>query len=211
MIRLPFGMLITTAFDFPGYETVAVQGEIFGLTVRARNIGSGCAAGLRSIFGGEIPQFTKLLAQSRNEAMARMIEEARMRGSNAIVAMRFDSGAIGQWSEICAYGTGVWVKPLSDVAKEQYDALVAAGQLPHQDTYQLRVSELQRTEPSCGSRAERVEGRMSSSEAMKTDPSATNGSCGMPSWGPDHAACSCDTLSGVMTVSAGLYPVWLGP
>ena len=78
--------------------------------------------------------------------MARMIEEARMRGSNAIVAMRFDSGAIGQWSEICAYGTGVWVKPLSDVAKEQYDALVAAGQLPHQDTYQLRVSELQRTE-----------------------------------------------------------------
>jgi uncharacterized protein YbjQ (UPF0145 family) len=145
-IRLPFGMLITTAFDFPGYETVAVQGEIFGLTVRARNIGSGCAAGLRSIFGGEIPQFTKLLAQSRNEAMARMIEEARMRGSNAIVAMRFDSGAIGQWSEICAYGTGVWIRPLSDVAKEQYDALVAAGQLPHQDTYQLRVSELQRTE-----------------------------------------------------------------
>jgi uncharacterized protein YbjQ (UPF0145 family) len=144
--HLPFGMLITTAFDFPGYETVAVQGEIFGLTVRARNIGSGCAAGLRSIFGGEIPQFTKLLAQSRNEAMARMIEEARMRGSNAIVAMRFDSGAIGQWSEICAYGTGVWVKPMSDVAKEQYDALVAAGQLPHQDTYQLRVSELQRTE-----------------------------------------------------------------
>lgn len=144
--HLRFGMLITTAFDFPGYETVAVQGEIFGLTVRARNIGSGCAAGLRSIFGGEIPQFTKLLAQSRNEAMARMIEEARMRGSNAIVAMRFDSGAIGQWSEICAYGTGVWVKPMSDVAKEQYDALVAAGQLPHQDTYQLRVSELQRTE-----------------------------------------------------------------
>src|SRR3982074_2092055 len=93
-IRLPFGMLITTAFDFPGYETVAVQGEIFGLTVRARNIGSGCAAGLRSIFGGEIPQLTKLLAQSRNEAMARIIEEARMRGSNAIVAMRFDSGAI---------------------------------------------------------------------------------------------------------------------
>jgi uncharacterized protein YbjQ (UPF0145 family) len=139
-------MLITTSFDFPGYDIVAVQGEIFGITVRARNIGAGCIAGLRSVFGGEIPQFTKLLAQSRNEAMARMVQEARIRGSNAIVAMRFDSGAIGQWSEICAYGTGVWVKPVTDVATAQYDALVASGQLPHQDTYQLRVSEWTRTE-----------------------------------------------------------------
>ena len=52
---------------------------------------------------------------------------------------------------------------------------------------------------------------MSSPEAMKTDPAATNGSCGMPSRGPDHASCRCDTLSRVMAVSAGLYPVWLGP
>jgi uncharacterized protein YbjQ (UPF0145 family) len=138
-------MLITTAFDFPGYDILAVQGEIFGITVRARNIGAGCIAGLRSLGGGEIPEFTKLLAQSRNEAMARMVEEARGRGSNAIVAMRFDSGAIGQWSEICAYGTGVWVSPVSESAKAQYDALVASGQLPHQDTYQLRVSEWTRT------------------------------------------------------------------
>ena len=134
-------MLITTAFDFPGYEILAVQGEIFGITVRARNIGAGCIATLRSLGGGEIPEFTKLLAQSRNEAMARMVEEARNRGSNAIVAMRFDSGSIGQWSEICAYGTGVWIAPVSDAAKAQYDALVASGQLPHQDTYQVRVSE----------------------------------------------------------------------
>ncbi|MGI8686909.1 MAG: YbjQ family protein [Acidimicrobiales bacterium] len=139
-------MLITTAFDFPGYDTLAVQGEIFGITVRARNIGAGCTAALRSIVGGEIPEFTKLLAQSRNEAMARMVEEARRRGSNAIVGMRFDSGALGQWSEICAYGTGVWISPVSDTAKAQYDALVASGQLPHQDTYQVRVSEWTRTE-----------------------------------------------------------------
>jgi len=145
-------MLITTAFDFPGYETVAVQGEIFGLTVRARNVGSGCVAAFRSLFGGEIPQFTKLLAQSRNEAMGRMIEEARRRGSNAIVGMRFDSGSLGQWSEICAYGTGVWVRPVSQEATQQYDALVAVGQLPHQDTYELRVSELQPTETIPGSR-----------------------------------------------------------
>src|SRR3954454_23216529 len=150
--RVPFVMLITTAFDFPGYETVATQGEIFGLTVRARNIGSGGMAALRSLVGGEIPQFKKLLAQSRNEAMARMTEEARRRGSNAIVAMRFDSGAIGQWSEICSYGTVSWVRPVSEEAQQQYDALVAAGQLPHQDTYELRVSELQRTETVPGAR-----------------------------------------------------------
>ena len=96
--RVPCGMLITTAFDFPGYDILAVQGEIFGITVRARNIGAGCVAGLRSLFGGEIPEFTKLLAQSRNEAMARMVEEARRRGpmpSSACVSTRerSDSGA----------------------------------------------------------------------------------------------------------------------
>ena len=139
-------MLITTAFDFPGYEILSVQGEIFGITVRARNIGAGCIAGLRSIGGGEIPEFTKLLAQSRNEAMARMVEEAKGRGSNAIVAMRFDSGAIGQWSEICAYGTAVWIAPVSEYATAQYDSMVQTGQMPHQDTYQLRVSEWTRTQ-----------------------------------------------------------------
>jgi hypothetical protein len=102
-------------------------------------------AGLRSIGGGEIPQFTKLLAQSRNEAMARMVEEAQQRGSNAIIAMRFDSGAIGQWSEICAYGTGVWVTPVSDYAKQQYAAMAASGQMPHQDAYQSRISEWDQT------------------------------------------------------------------
>jgi len=134
-------MLITTSIDLPGYQITAVQGEVFGLTVRARNIGAGCMAGLRSIGGGEIPQFTKLLTQSRNEAMARMVEQARGRGANAIISMRFDSGAIGQWSEICAYGTAVWAVPESDYAKQQYQAMVQAGQLPHQSAYQPNVSE----------------------------------------------------------------------
>jgi uncharacterized protein YbjQ (UPF0145 family) len=135
-------VLITTAFDFPGYDIVAVQGEVFGLTVRARNIGAGCLAGLQSLFGGEIPGFTKLLTQSRNEAMARMVAEAQRRGANAIVAMRFDSGSIGsQWSEICAYGTAVWVAPVSEAARQQYDAMVAAGELPHQQAYSVNVSE----------------------------------------------------------------------
>ena len=133
-------MLITTAFDLPGYEIVAVQGEVFGLTVRARNIGAGCMAAFRSIGGGEIPEFTKLLVQSRNEAMARMVTEAETRGANAIVAKRFDSGAIGQWSEICAYGTAVSVVPVSENARTQFAALSEGG-LRHQAAYSPKVSE----------------------------------------------------------------------
>lgn len=134
-------MLITTSIDLPGYEIVAVQGEVFGLTVRSRNIGAGCIAGFRSIGGGEIPEFTQLLSQSRNEAMARMVQEAQNRGANAVIAMAFDSGAIGQWSEICAYGTAVWVQPVSDYAKQQFEAMQQAGQLPHQQQYAPHVSE----------------------------------------------------------------------
>jgi uncharacterized protein YbjQ (UPF0145 family) len=134
-------MLITTSFDFPGYDIVALQGEVFGLTVRARNIGAGMTASLRSIGGGEIPEFTKLLTQSRNEAMARMVGEALARGANAIIGMRFDSGAIGNWSEICAYGTAVTITPVSPVARQQYEALVRAGQMPHQQAYTPWVSE----------------------------------------------------------------------
>ena len=134
-------MLITTSFDFPGYTITSTQGEIFGLTVRARNIGAGCIAGFRSIGGGEIPEFTKLLAQSRSEAMARMVEEARKLGSTAIIGMRFDSGAIGQWSEICAYGTGVTVEPVTDHARQQFAAMAAAGGMPQQGGYSTSVSE----------------------------------------------------------------------
>ncbi len=134
-------MLITTGFDLPGYEITSVQGEIFGLTVRSRNIGAGCIAGLRSIGGGEIPEFTKLLSQSRSEAMARMVEEARRLGSSAIIGMRFDSGAIGQWSEICAYGTGVTVNPLTDYARQQLEYAITTGAMPQQAAYSTRVSE----------------------------------------------------------------------
>lgn len=134
-------MLISTTFDLAGYEVVANLGEVFGLTVRSRNIGAGCIAGLRSIGGGEIPEFTKLLVQSRNEAMARMVSEAAARGANAVIGMRFDGGAFGQWSEICAYGTAVWVDPQTDYAKQQHAALAQQGQLPHQAPYGVRVSE----------------------------------------------------------------------
>ena len=133
-------MLITTSIDLPGYEITAVQGEVFGLTVRARNAGAGCIAGFRSIGGGEIPGFTKLLTQSRNEAMARMVAAAQERGANAIISMRFDSGAIGQWSEICAYGTACTVNPVTDIARAQFEALMR-GDFAHQMPYSQKVSE----------------------------------------------------------------------
>ena len=103
-------MLITTMNDLPGYRIDEVLGEVFGLTVRSRNIGSQIGAGLKSILGGELKGMTKALMDSRQQVMERMIEEAESKGANAIIAMRFDTSEMGgQWTEICAYGTAVRV------------------------------------------------------------------------------------------------------
>ena len=101
-------MLIVTTNDIPGYEIQEVFGEVFGLTVRSRNIGSQMGAGLKSIFGGELKGMTKALSDSRADVIQRMVEEAEAKGANAIVAMRFDTSEMGaNWTEICAYGTAV--------------------------------------------------------------------------------------------------------
>ena len=101
-------MLISTMNDLPGYEIQEVYGEVFGLTVRSRNIGSQIGAGLKSIIGGELGGMTKMLAQGRQEAIERLSAEAESKGANAIVAMRFDTSDMGTgWTEICAYGTAV--------------------------------------------------------------------------------------------------------
>jgi len=101
-------VLITTANDLPGYSIDEVYGEVFGLTVRSRNVGSQMGAGLKSMFGGELKGMTKALADSREQVIERMTEEAEAKGANAIVAMRFDTSDMGgTWTEICAYGTAV--------------------------------------------------------------------------------------------------------
>ena len=101
-------MIVTTMNDIPGYEIDEVFGEVMGLTVRSRNIGSQLGAGLKSIFGGELKGMTKALIDSRQQVMERMVEEAEAKGANAIIAMRFDTSEMGpQWTEICAYGTAV--------------------------------------------------------------------------------------------------------
>jgi uncharacterized protein YbjQ (UPF0145 family) len=106
-------MLITTANDLPGWEITDVLGEVFGLTVRSRNIGSQFGAGLKSLVGGELKGMTKNLAASRQEVVDRLVAEAEAKGGDAIVAFRFDTSEMGgTWTEICAYGTAVRVRKL---------------------------------------------------------------------------------------------------
>jgi uncharacterized protein YbjQ (UPF0145 family) len=106
-------VLIVTTNEIPGYRIIQVHGDVFGLIVRARNYFSNLGAQLRTLAGGEVAGYTKLLTDSRNEARERMWLEARARGANAIVGMRFDCNEIGDiMSEIAAYGTAVTVEPI---------------------------------------------------------------------------------------------------
>jgi uncharacterized protein YbjQ (UPF0145 family) len=104
-------VLISTMNDVPGYRITQVLGEVFGLTVRSRNIGSQIGSGFKSMLGGELKGMTKNLEQSRQEVMERMADAAAARGANAVVAMRFDTSEMGgNWTEICAYGTAVVIQ-----------------------------------------------------------------------------------------------------
>ena len=101
-------MIITTMNELPGYTIDEVLGEVFGLTVRSRNIGSQIGATLKSLGGGELKGMTKMLAEGRAHATERLVEEAESKGANAIIAFRFDTSELGTtWTEICAYGTAV--------------------------------------------------------------------------------------------------------
>jgi uncharacterized protein YbjQ (UPF0145 family) len=101
-------MLISTMNDLPGYEITDVHGEVFGLTVRSRNVGSQIGASFKSLVGGELKGMTKMLAEGREHATERLIAEAESKGANAILAFRFDTSELGTtWTEICAYGTAV--------------------------------------------------------------------------------------------------------
>jgi uncharacterized protein YbjQ (UPF0145 family) len=107
-------MIISTMNDLPGYEIEDVVGEVFGLTVRSRNVGSQIGAGLKSLVGGELKGMTKMLAEGRDHATERLVEEAEGKGANAIIAFRFDTSELGStWTEICAYGTAVRARKLA--------------------------------------------------------------------------------------------------
>ncbi len=101
-------MLVTTTENIPGYRRTKTLGQCFGVVVRSRGVGGNVIAGLRSILGGEIHEYTQLLEETRKQAVDRLVKNATVMGANAVVMMRFDSSEIGQFmSEIVAYGTAV--------------------------------------------------------------------------------------------------------
>lgn len=101
-------MLVLTTDTVPGRNIAEALGLVRGSTVRAKNVGSDIVAGLRNLVGGEIKEYAALLAGAREQALDRMLDEARKMGANAVVAVRFESSTISQGaSEILAYGTAV--------------------------------------------------------------------------------------------------------
>jgi uncharacterized protein YbjQ (UPF0145 family) len=106
-------MIVVTTEDVAGSRIVETKGQVFGLVVRSRGLGGNLMAGLRSLGGGEIVEYTSMLEDARRHATDRMVANATAMGANAVVRMLFDSSEIGQtMSEIVAYGTAVVIEPI---------------------------------------------------------------------------------------------------
>jgi len=104
-------MIVTTAEKIEGKNITRTVGLVKGSTIRARHIGRDIMAGLRGVVGGEITEYTKMMAESREQALQRMVEDAEAQGANAVICMRFSTSMVMQnASEILAYGTGVVVE-----------------------------------------------------------------------------------------------------
>jgi uncharacterized protein YbjQ (UPF0145 family) len=101
-------MLIVTTENIPGYKVEKVIGQVSGIVVHSRWVGSQFVAGLKSLVGGEIKGYTKMLEDARTQASERLSQKARDLGANAVIMMRYDANEIGgNMSEIVAYGTAV--------------------------------------------------------------------------------------------------------
>lgn len=106
-------MLVVTTENVAGHRIRETKGQVFGVVVRSRGIGGNIMAGLRSLAGGEIVEYTQMLEEARRHAVDRMVKNARLMQANAIVMMRFDSSEMGQtMSEVVAYGTAVIIDPV---------------------------------------------------------------------------------------------------
>ena len=105
-------MIVATAPFIAGHRITETKGQTFGLVVRSRGFSGNLIAGLRSLGGGEIHEYTQLLEDTRRQALDRLVQNATLMGANAVISMRFDSSEIaGTMSEIVAYGTAVVVEP----------------------------------------------------------------------------------------------------
>lgn len=110
-------LIIVSTPYVPGHKITRTIGVTWGLIVRSRGLGRNITAGLRSIVGGEIHEYTELLNQSREQALERLREHAETLGANAVVSMQFDSSEIGQtMTELLAYGTAVIVEKETESA-----------------------------------------------------------------------------------------------
>jgi len=105
-------MIVATTENIAGHRTVESLGQVFGVVVRSRGLTGNIVAGLRTIFGGEIKEYTALVEDTRRHAIDRLVANARAMGADGVVMMRFDSGSIGQaMNEVVAYGTAVRLQP----------------------------------------------------------------------------------------------------
>jgi uncharacterized protein YbjQ (UPF0145 family) len=105
-------MIVATTPYVAGHRVTETKGQAFGLVVRSRGLAGNIAAGLRSVVGGEIKEYTSLLEDTRRQAIDRLVQNATLMGGNAVLSMRFDSSELaGTMSEIVAYGTAVVVVP----------------------------------------------------------------------------------------------------
>lgn len=104
-------MITVTSDTIPGKKIVKTFGLVRGNTIRARHVGRDIVAGLRNLVGGEIMEYTKLMAESREQAIDRMVQEAERMGANAVVGLRFTTSVImGGAAELLSYGTAVHVE-----------------------------------------------------------------------------------------------------
>jgi uncharacterized protein YbjQ (UPF0145 family) len=107
-------MLVATTETIAAHRVTEIKGQCFGVVVRSRGLAGNLMAGLRSIVGGEIHEYTQLLEEARGHAIGRLVENAAALGANAVLAMRFDSSEIGEtMSEIVAYGTAAVIEPVA--------------------------------------------------------------------------------------------------
>ncbi|MBO1512865.1 YbjQ family protein [Metabacillus bambusae] len=104
-------MIIVTTESVPGKETKEFKGFVKGSTVQSKHIGKDIMAGLKTIVGGELKEYTEMMDEARQKAIGRMVEDAKEKGANAVVCMRLESSAVMQnASEIIAYGTAVLIE-----------------------------------------------------------------------------------------------------
>ena len=103
-------MIVATAPFIAGHRVTETKGQVFGLVVRSRGFSGNLIAGLRSLGGGEIKEYTELLEDTRRQALDRLVKNATLMGANAVISMRFDSSEMATtMTEIVAYGTAVVV------------------------------------------------------------------------------------------------------